>query len=129
MAGNVIGNTFVNSGRETLSLAATATLGPFGIGSARLVGVRCSFSSSGTFDAAGTLAVKVGPAGKLTAVAFKDDSGDTVESKAVAAGDDATTFLFDGIETAEGQIWVVYTRTSGGADDVAEVQVLTKGQV
>lgn len=128
MAGNIIGETFIHSGRETISLAATKTVGPFGIGSARLVGVRCSFSSTGTFDAVGTLAVKVGPtAAKLSVISFTDDSGDTVTSKAVAAGDDATTFLFDEIVTVEGNIWVVYTSTSDGTDDVCEIQVLTKG--
>lgn len=127
MAGNVINSTFINAGREVLSLAASASLGPFGIGGSRVVGVRCTFSSTGTFDAAGTLAVKVGPTGKQTTVAFQDDSGDTVEGKTVAAADDATTFLFDGIETADGNITVAWTRTSGGADDSVLVEVVTKG--
>lgn len=120
-------SSFKNSGRETKSLAASFTLGPYSIKHCSMFAVVLKFSSTGTFDAVGTVAVKLGESSDaLSTVAFEDEDGDTQTSYAVSSSVDGTRVSLDGIVTAEENVWVVYTSTSGGTDDSVEVIVKKK---
>ncbi len=118
-----IGN-FINTGQQDgVSLAASITLGPFRKSGSSGVLIRTYFESSGTFDAVGTLAVKVGEtAAKAASVAFEDENQAAVTTKAVTDALDETAFHFIVDPCPEGKIWLVYTSTSDGDDDTMDVK-------
>lgn len=113
--------TDIDQGAQTgISLAASISSDWINWGrGGDALSIRAAFSSSGTFDAAGTLAVHSDPA---QVVPFRDAGGVVQTSLSVTSALDGTTFEFI-IDPAPRQRYrLVYTRSSGGADDIIDAK-------